>query len=246
MFTKLRFIIFILFLGSAVASPLGPGVLKAHKASHQIRQQVVLIGGRGCTATAIGPQALLTATHCELPSDVLQIRYEDRPAVITARIRDGNDHTIYLLKNVMFEDYVDVSLLDPLEQGEEVFVWGNPGKWSDQLRKGYVTGKLSGGSSLAAFFSGQLPEPTKILFDFPAWHGDSGAAILNAEGKIIGIVSTGDSQSMEKDPTDSIMLMGSYLLAFSQDDLDAARKFKIKNDPAKKDEDDSPATKSFI
>lgn len=232
MFKKIRFVVLIFALSFvSAASSLSPEVLKARKASHQIAQQTLLIGRRSCTATAIGPQALLTATHCELPTDVLSIRYQNRPATIVARIRDGNDHTIYLLKNVTFLDYVDVSLSDPLEQGEEVCVWGNPGTWSDQFRKGYVTGIKKVGTSLGAFLSGEPPEPPMILFDLPAWRGDSGSAILNSDGKVIAVLSTGEIQSIKDDPLDSISLTGAYKFAFSQDDLDAARKFNIKNDP---------------
>ena len=218
----LSVILSLVLVASTSAFALNPAVLKAHKAAHQIRQDMFLIGGAGCSATAIGPQALLTATHCELPTDVLEIRGVNAPVTIVDRIRDGQDHTIYLLRNVHFADYVDVSLSDPLEQGEDVFVWGNPGSWSDQFRKGYITGIVASDDD-GPF--GISTGPTAVLFDLVGYHGDSGAAVLNADGKIICVISTINMQARKDDPVDSIRLMGGYTFLFSAKDLERARAF---------------------
>ena len=218
--------VFLLVVLAASAGALSPELIKAHKASHQIGQEVLLLGGRGCTATAIGPQALLTATHCEMPTDVLYVRGVEYPATIVGRIRDENDHTIYLLQNIHFADYIDVSLTDPKEQGEDVFVFGNPGAWSDQFRKGYITG-VKHDESLAGALGVGMPDMT--LFDLNTWHGDSGSAILNANGKIIAVLSTGEGQVNPSDPSDNIVLTGAFVFAFKQGDLDRARGFSIAN-----------------
>lgn len=203
----------------------------AHKASLHIAQQTVLTADQ-CSAVAIGPHAIMTASHCELPSDTLYIQNvdgaNDNDIKIVDRIRDDNDHTIYLLKNVQFDTYVSVDLKDKLEQGEDVFMFGNPGEWADQLRKGYITGVLQD-ESLAAMFGGGSPD--EVLLDIKAWHGDSGAAIYNSKGDVILVLTGSEFQSRPDDQKDSIRLTFGFKLAFKADDLARAISFSVPNDP---------------
>lgn len=205
----------LLVLGATCSSEINARIYKTHKASHQTAQSVFLQGTAICSATAIGPQALLTATHCERPTEALVIRGFKDKATIVGRIRDGNDHTIYLLQNVHFKDYLQVDLNYPLQQGEDVFLWGNPGKWSDQLRKGYVTGEEKQG------------DPHTTLYDLNGWHGDSGAGIINTQGKLIAVMSVIETQGDDSDTTDTIKLSGSFAFAFKQSDIDKAQSFSV-------------------
>lgn len=203
---------FLLFLAILCISlpvfGLSPAIDKAHKASYQIAQ--VTVSGRAfCSATAIGPQALLTAAHCELPDDTLYIRQKDDPAQIVARIRDGNDHTILLVKGVVFADYVDVAL-DSIEVADDVFTIGNPGHWKDIYQRGYVAGLLEKQSGIV------------ILLDLQAFPGVSGSGVFSPAGKLVAVISTNEPQ-VEGDT--QIDLAGAYPLQFTQKDIDNARAF---------------------
>ena|SRR6202795_1574743 len=187
----------------------------AHASAHQIRQKPPIGSPLTCSATAIGPHALLTATHCEAPTDDLLIRHADRVAIVVQRFRDGNDHTIYLIKNVTFADYVIVDLSNKLGQGTNVFMFGCPGTLQDMYRRGYVAGK----------------EEDMILFDMADWHGDSGAGIFSEDGKLVAVVSLLVSQSKPDELENAIRFTGAFPLAFTQEQLDKARAFSIADDP---------------
>lgn len=157
---------------------------KAHDSSHSIFMATIA-NEAGCSATAIAPHAastshsLLTATHCELGSDDVLI---DRniPAHILGRIRDGNDHTIFIT-DVEFKTYVELSDRE-LVQGDTVFVFGNPGAMVDILRYGTFSGVIR-----PSFFG---PPMNRLMFDFNVFHGDSGAALFDAvTGKVAGVIT---------------------------------------------------------
>lgn len=217
------------FACTATTSVSSSVIQKAHSASYQIHQSV-MHGSATCSATAIGPQALLTATHCELPTDILLIRDADRPAIVMGRLRDDQDHTIYLLKNVTFKDYVNVDLSNKLEQGTDVFIFGNPGDLQDVYRRGYVAGRRTEGGGFLELFTGEKPE-TIILFDMADYHGDSGAGIYAEDGKLVGVVSLIVSESDKDDPGVYMNLTGAYALDFTQSQLDSARSYSVANDP---------------
>jgi hypothetical protein len=153
----------------------------ARKANLEIAQSTIAESGH-CSATAIGPHAILTATHCELPTDELHIRGFAAPVSILGRVRDKFDHSI-LYVDATFTDYVTVSSNDTLPIGTDVFVWGSPSNWFQILRKGYVAGIDHDDNPLFQ------TRPDFILFDFQAYPGDSGAAIFNDAGQIVAVVS---------------------------------------------------------
>jgi hypothetical protein len=214
---------FLLFLAilciSLPASSLSPAIDKAHKASYQIGQMSVSGSGR-CSATAIGPHALLTASHCEIPTDALYIRGIDgNPVQIVARVRDDLDHTIYLLKGVTFDDYVEVAPADPLDQGEDVFTFGNPGDWQDIYQRGYVAGIKVDRSMQAAFGQG---DPDEILLDFQAYPGQSGSGVFNTDGKLVTVVTQEEVQTHHDD---AISFASAYRLNFKAEDIARAKTF---------------------
>jgi Trypsin-like peptidase domain len=208
---KLVLVLVLLFSSCFAANN---AVEKAGKASLHIAQ-VTLADNVRCSATAIGPQALLTATHCEQPSDFLFIRQVDNPLNITNRLRDGNDHTILLITGAMFENFVTVSLKDPLEVSEDVFTWGNPGQWHDIFQKGYIMGTLSG-------------HPDTKLFSFAAYPGSSGSGVFNTAGELIAVISTTQHQEIDDGSPINIKAAGAFPLGFTQDQIDLARNFVTK------------------
>lgn len=202
---KLALVFFLCFALPSFA--LSPAVDKAHKASYQIAQ-VTVTGTAFCSATAIGPQALLTASHCELPDETVVVRGVG-PLDIVARTRDGNDHTILLIKGATFADYVDVAL-DSLQVTDDVFTIGNPGQWKSIYQRGYVAGVL------------HKDEGIVILLDLQAFPGASGSGVFNTDGKLVAVLATNEPQVEGELQID---LAGAYPLQFSQKDIDNARAF---------------------
>jgi hypothetical protein len=177
-----------------------------HKYTHVIGQHTVLQGNK-CSATAIGPHALLTASHCELPTRDLGV--DGRKATIVSFARDENDHTIYLLSGIEFKDFADVDE-SPLTVGEDLFMYGNPGELDDIFRKGYVS-KVD-----------DEDDPPYYYIDINTFFGDSGSGLFNRDGKLVAVLSTGEIQTIHDV---NFELTGAFGLNFSKDVLDTAKKF---------------------
>jgi len=151
---------------------------------------------------------LLIASHCELPTDTLDIEaIADDYVKVEDRLRDGNDHTI-LDVNVTFDRYAKVDMKDPLLQGENVYYCGNPGKYTDLLRKGYVSGYLKNGSK---------PSDKEIVLDLNGWFGDSGSGIFNEKGEVVAVLT---ALAEDKGEEATLKLMFAYPFEFKQDDID--------------------------
>jgi V8-like Glu-specific endopeptidase len=235
----------ILTVTSGSCKPVSP-VKSAHDASYHI-SFVTVTDGDMCTATAIGPHALLTATHCELPTDDVVIAVQndtddnDDIGHIVKRIRDKADHTILFISGQSFPSWVSVNLDDPLEQNENVFSIGNPAEWTDVFYRGYIQGTQVDHSLEAAF---GLGTPDEVLLDIQVWHGDSGAGVFNDKGELIGVL-TGMDHPAKDAPSAAFM----YKMAFTADQIAEAVKFtapgfvpppkKDKNSDDKDDKDDS-------
>jgi len=192
-----------------------PEVKAAFKANVQIHQQTITENAY-CSATAIGPQALLTATHCELPTDDLEVSTLDQPVKIVGRIRDGYDHTIYLIDGGTFKDTAKV-VQNGLELTDTVFIWGNPGEMNDMYR----VGVFSGIHQDQGFFGPTGPQ--EAMFQLPIFPGDSGAGIFAENGTVVEVVSF-TAQQQTKDGRE-ISFAGAYALSFKDEDLDRAAKF---------------------
>ena len=67
--------------------------------------------------------------------------------------------------------------------GDQVFVVGNPGfNWSAEQRRQYPLPLVSSGKVIAVL-------GRNLILSAPAFHGDSGGAVLNAQGQIVGVLS---------------------------------------------------------
>lgn len=174
--------------------------------THLLREHTLLDGSAHCSSTAIGPHALLTASHCEMPTDVIDIDGV-RDIQVVAVLRDKHDHTIYLV-DATFDSYASFST-DKVYPGDEGFIWGNPGGHRDVLRKGYVV------SAAAPEDEFGPTGPTEIMYDMNGYHGDSGAAVFNNAGEIVAIISVADIIESRDDAHDSMKLMGCIVLDFS-------------------------------
>jgi S1-C subfamily serine protease len=169
-----------------------------------------------CSATAIGRHAILTASHCEAPSEELSIDLV--PGFkIDKILRDGNDHSILLIANADFEKFVPLGIPRELHPGEPVFIWGNPSYqgvvYLIQLRKG----KYRASHTLKSKFVD--------ILDFVGHEGDSGAAVFSEAGEILGVV-TFVGQIPVPPKGEVIPASGAVRLAFTKTQLDTAASFK--------------------
>lgn len=193
----------VLSLLSFGAFAKNPVAERAIRTTHRIVFRTV-IDGHACSATAIGPHTLLTATHCELGTDSVVI--DGTPADILAINRDLNEHSI-LFVNYTFKSWAAFAKT-PATIGDRVFIIGNPGELSSVYREGYV----SSTPHPTGFFD---LGPARILYDLNGYHGDSGAALFNEAGEIVCVVSATDFQSNPDDPT-SIKLMVGFIINFTE------------------------------
>jgi hypothetical protein len=213
--------------GQQLPAGHNPVIVAAHKTTHQIRMETFL-DGQVCSATAVGPHALLTATHCEMPTEVIEI--DGHEEEVQGYVRDGRDHTIFLV-SATFTDWADFST-DPVQAGDDVFMFGNPGGHIDFFRKGVVVKPApdtSGMSRLEQAFMG--PDAIMSVYDFNSWFGDSGAAIFNTDGKIVGVVSIMGTLDEHEGIPEHQFMVGGFTLHFSQSVLDEAKIYAPKPAP---------------
>lgn len=235
--------VFVLFLSlPGLSRNSSPVISKVHNTTHKIHSDSLPGGpsnGGSCSATAVGPHALLTATHCLTASDTIQV--DDKEAIVDSIISDPVDHSIYLLSGIEFKEYADVAEGVQLSQGEHFFMFGNPGDLTDIYREGYVAGfNDKDGDDDSAFpdifrflpniFSfnrnkaNDKPHRNKphiILFDFAGFFGDSGSALFDDDGRIVAITSFVHQQASMGYHN---QFMGGYELRLTHAQLEEARK----------------------
>lgn len=215
------------------AQAVSPAITKAHATTHRIMIEGIKERTGFCSSTAIGPHALLTATHCLRPMTHLIVDGKD--CVVDEIYGDTLDHTIFLLSDIEFKDYAEFADCPALEQGDSIFVFGNPGKFPDMFRLGYVAGfdeageeKASADSFKNLFLDAPVrPIPTKYsvitYYDMNGFFGDSGSGIFNMAGKIVGVISFIDGDDHE---AFSQKYMGSMRMKLSKDMIERARNYK--------------------
>lgn len=177
--------------------------------THRIQMEVTKVDDKGdttktgdvCSATAIGPHALLTATHCDLGASTVTID-NGVPTAIADRIVDDSDHTIYIV-SATFRYYA--TFAKSLKIGDEVWLRGNPDGLNQLVRHGYFSGAVV------------LDGDTYLMFDINGWHGDSGSAIFDKHGEIVAVTSVGFSDG-------GFVMMGAYRLNFTSEQIEKALK----------------------
>lgn len=126
--------------------------------------------GGYCSATYIGPQMLLTASHCiAVDSGPIKINGKDGE-IITAR-HDGQDLAVLV---VSIKSPVWAKVGSPAGQGDRVFFYGHASGFDALLRRGYVIGT----------------HDQRTLVDMTVGKGDSGAGVFNERGEVVGVVSS--------------------------------------------------------
>lgn len=156
-----------------------------------------------CTANAVEGHVLLTAGHCYQNQD--DIKIDGQHVHVLKAIFDGNDHVLLFEDTIWFKNRIPLKYVAPV-QGEQVHYYGNPmaiDNMVDQRREGYVSGQHDVDNALA------------IIMVVPSIPGDSGSAILNERGELVGVVLGHDD-----------VFCYSYPLVFTDAELREARNFK--------------------
>ena len=200
----------VVLLLSGLAFATNPLYVQEQKTTHYLYSKAAIEPGMWCSATAIGKHAVLTASHCEAPTDSLLV---DRVYVtVVDRLRDGADHTILLLKGIEFKDVATVVQRD-LEIGEEFFLFGNPGRYINLFRKGVLAGSWNDPK--------EVPPRKVYIVDLNGYQGDSGAALFDSCGVVVGIISLRLSEEGET----PMIMMGALPLQFSVEQMLRAKEF---------------------
>lgn len=121
-------------------------------------------------------------------------------------MRDGFDHTIYILSGAEFAHYASFSTED-IAVADDLFIFGNPANLEDIFRRGYVC----------------VVSKSGYLVDMNGFFGDSGAALFNTKGQIVGIVSA-LTQKVHENATMKLMI--AYKLAFTAAQIKTALESK--------------------
>jgi|ERR1019366_4043145 hypothetical protein len=149
-----------------------------------------------CSATAVGPHALLTAQHCFADSNLVRLDNNTQPTVITSVLLDGQDHVIYIV-DATFDHWADITQRNIIAR-EPVHIWGNPGNSPDVWRDGYYVGLEDVPMKSIKKLLGLIDEAksvTLLKFILPIYPGDSGSGIFDASGQVIAVITYGDASA---------------------------------------------------
>jgi S1-C subfamily serine protease len=155
-----------------------------------------------CSGTVIAPHTVLTAEHCLTGTHTLAI--DSKPVEVVKVVLDHRDHALVIVSATFshWSNIAKLSKLSPQDNlGNTVFIIGNPGSLRDMYRKGYVSGVQV------------IDGKAWTLIDLNGFYGDSGSALFDESGNIVGVISVLYQQ------TDNgyIKFMGMLPLAFTPD-----------------------------
>jgi len=179
------------------------------KTTHRVQNTAVFDNGH-CSATAVGRHVLLTASHCEAPSD--RVIVDDTPAKVVKIVRDRTDHTFLYLEGIEFKDIAEIDTREP-DPGEDIMFCGNPGRWDFLYRRGIVAGV------------GEWRMYPVFWLDVNGFYGDSGAGVFDVKGKLIGVVSIIQADVDPQRPGYDVKFMGMFRFTFTKEQIEEARKF---------------------
>jgi hypothetical protein len=207
---------FLKNLGTPKPEPkLDSSVPQIRQFVHKVKMHSY-IGAGHCTGTAIGPYALLLASHCEEPMDTIGLDEGSDDIHIDKIVRDDHEHSILYLSNMFpFQHWASVDLSHNFLEGEDVVSMGNPANLTFLLRKGYL-----------ASASGNDGEGHPWhLYMLPVFSGDSGSGIFDSKGDVIDVISMMVNVGT---PANALNVMCAFPMKFTPEQIADARAYKPK------------------
>lgn len=172
-----------------------------------------------CTATAIGPHAILTATHCN-EGDVDSLIRVDLSRTyyhILAADNDGRDHVLYLLDGPAFTylaEYDTAKARHPAV-GDVVNYYGSG--------KGIYPLTETTGIAARTLDPSDVDEDLRLnLYAGHAIPGESGSAIYDKNGVIVGVLSYGITINKKE-------YFGAFELGFTAQEVRFAQNFSLQD-----------------
>lgn len=202
--TYLRALAVLMAFACVSSCEAKPPLNRLHDASFRLENGLVL-----CTATAVGPHVVLAATHC-MHEGTQRIALNGEATDVVSVTKGGPDH-VFVRTTLTFKVWLRQG--KALEQGDPVQFFGNPDGIFDVMRRGYFAG-------IAQAQTPDWPQAMEVgalMFVTESTHGDSGSAILDAHGDIVGVVSGGYVAA------DGFRLMWSLPLSFTAEQWKAAQ-----------------------
>jgi hypothetical protein len=212
-----------IFATLLVAALLTPAFAFNKQKTEQQKATVTIVmaslvkGHAGCSATAIAPHVLLTAEHCNVEDGTLYLNQNHKPFAnglkVTEKYFDNNDHMVMVVPGVEFKHFIEyrADKVRPVQQGEHVYLWGNPALVMNQYREGYASGVMHFVITAADDINASGPFTT---FAMPVVGGDSGSAVFSdVDGQLVGVTTWGLHDGL---------FLGSYPLLFTQLQIDQA------------------------
>lgn len=116
----------------------------------------------GCSATAISPKVLITATHCPVKNTIVVY---DKPYTfkVSKIIDDGSDNTIVIFEKPIFMKWAKINFNKPFNVTENIYYFGNVLNSGKVFRKGYTSFQLD----------------SSVYYDVNGYYGDSGSCIYD-------------------------------------------------------------------
>jgi S1-C subfamily serine protease len=167
-----------------------------------------------CSATAVGPHVLLTAAHCFEVAPVAAVRIDLAVEThnILAGITDGRDHVIIAIDGSSFTNYEKVRVGPVPVVGEPVVLYGDgDGAYPPVVKSGRIINcndPSDVDSQAGVLCFSTITEP-----------GDSGAAVYNSKGEIVGLLT----YVFEEDG--AAVYSAGFALAFTDEQYESALKF---------------------
>ena len=156
-------------------------VTRELRASHMIDMFADDQRAGTCSATAIGPHAILTAEHCVKRGETTAVTLDlatEKHEILGAAF-DGRDHVILVLGGSPFTAYEKPVLATAFITGETVTIFGDGGR---EYPPRPLYGKVTNCEDPSDIDSAAA----EVCFSLPVIPGDSGSAVYNVHGEIVG------------------------------------------------------------